>query len=67
MKEIVRHFMVPSVLKGVTPWYQLELVSSEFGRLCADHVLKGFPRFIPHESYRMTHTPSDREGLELFH
>ena len=39
----------------VAPWYQLELIPSEIGWLCADHFLRGFSWLIPHESWLKHH------------
>ena len=44
-----------------TPWYQYVLVPSEIGRLCAS---KSWG--CPHDSYPVTHTPSDRGGIDLW-
>ena len=43
------------------PWYQYVLVPSEIGRLCAS---KSWG--CPHDSYPVTHTPSDRGGIDLW-
>ena len=58
--NIGRFFEVEANLKLPTPWYRLELVPSEIGQLCAHQSMTH-----THDSYLMTHTPSDRGGIDL--